>query len=87
MSNPQAARSEPCTITLSKHQHFALGEAQTRLRHACLAFKGFMAMLAGGSTCHLDPQEIFFLLQPVEGELIAALDEMDSIEPSFTKHQ
>ena len=57
----------------------AIQEARTRLNHAAHSFHALMSLLSNGSDS-LDPQDLYCLLQPISGEVDAALDELNTIK-------
>lgn len=50
-------------------------EAQSRLSNASHAFNALMALLAAGGEM-LKPEDLFWLIQPIKGDVDAALDEL-----------
>lgn len=57
----------------------AIQEAQSRLSHANHAFTALMSLLDSGSD-PLQPDDLYCLLQPIQGEVAAALDEINHSE-------
>jgi len=56
----------------------AIEEARIRLNHATHSFHALMTLLSNGSDA-LDPQDLYCLLQPISGEVDAALDELNHV--------
>lgn len=57
----------------------AIQEARLRLNHASHSFHALMTLLSNGSDA-LDPQDLYCLLQPIGGEVDAALDELNTVK-------
>lgn len=56
----------------------AVEEARLRLNHAASSFHALMTLLSNGSAAP-DPQDLYCLLQPISGEVDAALDELNHV--------
>lgn len=55
----------------------SIHEAKDRLSQAAGAFNAFMCLLSG--TESVNPEELYWLLLPIQGEIDAALDELNTI--------
>lgn len=57
----------------------AIEEARQRLNHAAHSFHALMTLLYNSSVAPA-PQDLYCLLQPISGEVDAALDELNTVK-------
>jgi hypothetical protein len=73
--------STKTATNLTEDQRCALVEAQDRLSQASKAFNAFMSLLIGENNPNIiDPEELFWLLHPIQAEMTASLDALRPLE-------
>ena len=76
------------TAGLTEDQRSALVEAQDRLSQASKAFNAFMSLLIGENNPNIiDPEDLFWLLHPIQAEMTASLDALLPLESVMSPTQ